>query len=227
MTVKHDVWSLLGDREALTSVSDAVIVRATDKDALAKGKAAMRKRATAMLEGVETPEQFAEALAAYTGQTGNVEALFRVGQTARAAATMAAAGLAVFVASAYEQGWVGRKGKRYTATSLAEACGVSVSRISQLTPAKYRTGTGGRPRTATVEEASTGTTTVETVDDAPATSTDTRPIVALQQALTRLESASKRAFTPEDHADLIRTANALDVISRNLRLIAKPSAAVA
>jgi hypothetical protein len=227
MTVKHNVWSLLADREVLSSVSDAVIVKATGKDAVKVETTYARQQAEALLSDVETPEDFGVALQTFVQTYGSADELARMSTLTRQASAIVAAGIKVFVVKAYESGWVGR-GKAYTNGSLAKACGVSPARISQLTPDRFKDaskrntprGAGaGRDGVVTPE----GGTDAAPEGDAPTS----KPMDALQQALTRLESASSKAFGPEDFADVLRVANALDVVAKNLRLIAKPSAAVA
>jgi hypothetical protein len=210
------VFDLLSSPESMRSASDAVVNRATDAKAVKALTKSEVTDVTTALRAAADADEFAEIVNGIRATYGNHTDLARMGQVTAAAVKVSAAIRRTVIREAFLQGYVGQ-GKQYaTQAALAAAVGVTPAYVTQNKPTPKdasKANSKGRPAKVTEPEV--------TEDDAPATSTDTSPIVALQQALTRLESASKRAFTPSEAEDVRRVANALRNIAARLDDVAK------
>lgn len=213
------VWDLLASRETLTTVSDAVVVKATGVDAI-KAETALRvQEIREALKGAESPEDFAKVATDFKATYGSESEMSRMAQATKGAAKVLSAVTAIIVREAFTRDLVGN-GKHYpTQSALAAAVGVSAGRITQLKPtakdaSKSHKGAGRKATApATVETPSEGSVIPTDVPD---------DLTALQQALTRLETASLKVVgTPDNAEDIRRVCNALDAISRNLRSVAE------
>lgn len=210
-----NLWDLLGSRETMTSVSDGVIAKATGKDAVKAETAKALADVREALKNAETPEAFAEVVTKVRETYGTHTDMVRMGEVLGAAVKVSAAIRRTIIREAFTRGLVGT-GKQYpTQAALAASVGVSGAYVTQ-----------NKPTPKNADKVKAGKVSAEVKADAKAdTGTDgqapTGSLAALQQALTRLESASGKAFTPEEYADVLRVANALDTIAKNLRLVAK------
>lgn len=213
------LWDVLASRETLLSVSDAALSKATGVDAVKVETAKVLTEVRAALKGAETPEAFAQVVSSFKATYGSESEMSRMAQATKGAAKVLSAATAVIVREAFTRDMVGH-GKHYgTQGALAAAVGVSPGRITQLKPtpkdaSKSHKG-AGRKSTApeTVTTPSEGSVVPDDVPD---------DLTALQQALTRLETASLKVVgTPDNAEDIRRIANALDAISRNLRSVAE------
>lgn len=212
------VWDLLGSRETLLTVSDAVVTKATSPEAVKAEQAKTLATVKEALAGAETPEAFAKVVTDVRTTFGAESELARMAQATKAAARIMAAVTKVIVVEAFTRDLVGKDKHYPTASALAAAVGVSTGRVSQLRPVKDATKTtkGGRKSDKPADPIDVPATDTVVPADLP------DDMATLAQAMTRLENISRKIVgTPDNAEDLRRTANALRSIATSLDLLAK------
>lgn len=218
-TKRVSIFDLHSDASLRHSTSDGVIGKATNADSV-KGEA--QRAVTAIREAVKAlPEDdngdgFVAIVADYRSHFGESTTIERDITVARAMLKVMNGATRVLITEAHKRGLIGAGKPCGTANHFASTLGVSPAYVSQVR-SKINGGavdpSRAPKRTAPSVDASTGEPVVPTLPG---------DLTALQQALTRLDTATLKVVGTADNAeDLRRAANALRAMAARLDNVAK------
>lgn len=213
---KVSLLDLVGDSHLRNSVSDKVLTRALDAKQVKAVTSTEVKEVKALLSEVSDIDGLATVAQAVREKYGDQTAITREAQVlAQAVKVMQAVRKAVIL-DAKAKGLLGRKAGQITGVALAEMLGCSPQYVTNVANG-HSTPRVSDKADDKADEDEAGTEPTETTPEPESTD----PVVALAQAVQRVETASKRIVGTADNAEEIRRlSNALALASRHLSSVA-------